>query len=76
VRGFEGASQRFIMNTEKVVECLLSVCHVVYVCTNTGNNRASIDRCREGGSEDASRANQSIGGVVPQLLRHRRRDTS
>ena len=33
--------------------------------TNTGNNRASTERCREGDSENASIAKQIIGGVVP-----------
>ena len=55
--------------------------------TNTGNNRASTERCLDGGSEnasrvkqsseDASRGKQNIGGVVPlQPARPRRGDTS
>jgi hypothetical protein len=55
--------------------------------TITGNNPASTKRCRERGSEnasrvkqsseDASRGKQSIGGVVPlQPARPRRGDTS
>jgi hypothetical protein len=47
------------------------------IFTNTGNNRASTERCRERGSENANRAKQSIGGVVPlQPACPRRGDTS
>jgi hypothetical protein len=41
--------------------------------TNTGNNRASTERCLDGGSENASRVKQSIGGVCP-YDRQRARD--
>ena len=45
--------------------------------TNTGKNGASKKNCLEGGSENPSRAKQSIGGVVPlQPACPRRGDTS
>ena len=66
-----GAAQRFIGERERYWSK-----YMYLIITNTGSNRVSTERCREGGTENESRATRALEVVPLQPARPRRGDTS